>query len=123
VEICVNDDDAPLLICRIPAPIEDLSLGQLLRCVSKLRMRSGFIENSPFQIFYRNGENGRMPVTNQFPYDTDYSWNRLCLSKFWVAPRVANGIDRVCKIPDSVWHFVETDNTLKITEWMGGPVL
>jgi hypothetical protein len=120
VEICINDDELPLLICRIPAPIEDLSLGQLLRCVSKLQMRSGFIENSPFQIFYRNRQNERIPVTNQFPYDTDRSWNRLCLSQFWV---VSTGIEGVCEIPGPVWHIVETDNTLKIMEWMGAAVI
>jgi hypothetical protein len=123
VEICINDDVSPLLICRVPAPIEELSLGQLLRCVSKLQMRSGIIHDSPFQIVYRNRQAERIPVTNQFPYDTDYSWNRLCLSRFWIVPILTAGVDGACENHFAVWHFVGIDNTMRIAEGMGLSVL
>ena len=123
MEICINDDESPLLICRVPTPIEDLSLGQLLRCVSKLQIRSGVIQNSPFQIVYRNPQAERIPVTNLFPYDTDYSWNRLCLSRFWIVPILTAVVGEACENHFAVWHFLETENTVKIAEWIGLPVL
>lgn len=27
-----------------------------------------------------------VPVSSDFPYDTDYSWRRFCYAQFWVIP-------------------------------------
>src|SRR5277367_5498523 len=85
----MRGDETPSLMCRIQSPIEDLSLNQLLKCLVKMHLRSGvLIARSPFQILYRNRQNGYIPVTNRFPYDTDHSWNRLCVAQFHIDPSV-----------------------------------
>jgi hypothetical protein len=52
----------------------------------EIQVKDGCLGMSIFQIVYRNRHHKHIPVTNQFPQDTDYTWNRLGVAQFHVVP-------------------------------------
>jgi hypothetical protein len=59
---------------------------QLHSWLIEIQKNGGCLGTSPFQIVYRNRDHEHIPVTDHFPADTDYTWNRLGVAQFHVVP-------------------------------------
>jgi len=55
-------------------------------------------------------------VTNRFPYDTDHSWNRLCIAQFYIDPVVTPYVEAIPTIGGG-WQL-NNSNTGLMVEWI-----
>lgn len=111
VEIFVNRTSQ---LCWMQIPVEELSLGLILKFIIKMQMNFNPIaHDTAFQILYRDRQHRLVPVTDKFPFDTDQPWSRLCLAQFSLKPIIAP-ISGRSATRSFGWTFRESSNGLTL---------
>jgi hypothetical protein len=104
VEISI-EGESDSFIFETQLMINNLTLKQLHSWLIEIQAKHECLESGLFQIVYRNRNHKHIPITDQFPADTDYTWNRPVVAQFHVVPNGQLAIVLEDNVVIPAWRF------------------